>query len=394
MREEKKAKNSQFIPYGRQWIDDEDRAAVDRVLQSDFLTTGPEVKDFEQELCEYTGAHYCVAVSNATAALHIAVAALELPEGSEGITSPNTFVASANCMLYKRITPRFADIDQNTFNIDPDEIETQINANTRLLIPVHFAGRPCDMRRLQDIAERHDLNVIEDAAHAIGSKYADGSMVGSCTYSDMTVFSFHPVKTMTTGEGGAITTNDKGLYERLLLLRSHGITKDPDKLAYNPGPWYYEMQELGFNYRMNDMQAALGRSQLKKVDRFAKRRKELVRRYHEAFAVIPWITIPDSSQDEDACFHLYVLRIDWEHLGKDRATVMNELRAKGIGTQVLYIPVHRQPYYKEHFGYGEGDFPKAESYYEKALAIPLYPAMSDGDQDRVIMAIKDLGAHE
>ena len=376
-----------FLPYGRQWIDEDDIAAVTRVLRSDYLTTGPEIKAFEAELASYVGARYCVAVSSATAGLHIAVAALELPPGSEGITSPNTFVASANCMVYNGLVPRFADIEPETFNIDPAEIERAITENTQLLIPVHFAGRACDMDRISGIVRRNNLRVIEDAAHAIGSRYADGSRVGCCKYSDMTVFSFHPVKTMTTGEGGAITTNDEELFRRLMMLRSHGITKDPAQMSTYPGPWYYEMQSLGFNYRMTDIQAALGRSQLAKLDRFMARRQELVKRYQQELADIASLKTPDSSQDEYTCFHLYVVRIDWDALGMVRADVMERLRSAGVGTQVLYIPVHTQPYYSESLGYNAGDFPAAERYYDQALALPLYPAMTEDDQERVVKAI-------
>ena len=385
------AEQQSLIPYGRQCIEQDDIDAVTRVLQSDYLTTGPEIDAFEVELASYTGARHCVAVSSATAALHIAVAALELPAGSEGITSPNTFVASANCMVYNALVPRFADIDAASYNIDPEKLGQAVTPQTRLLIPVHFAGRACDMKRIAATARREGLRVIEDAAHAIGSSYPDGSRVGSCTYSDMTVFSFHPVKTMTTGEGGAITTNDEKLHRKLLMLRSHGITRDTALMSQNPGPWYYEMQSMGFNYRMTDIQAALGRSQLAKLDRFIARRRELVQRYHQELVNIPWLTTPDASQDDHTSFHLYVVQIDWEMLGTDRTTVMNTLRASGVGTQVLYIPMHTQPYYQEQFGYKSGDYPVAESYYEYALALPLYPAMAGDDQKRVIAALRSLG---
>lgn len=379
-----------FIPYGRQCIEDDDIAAVSRVLRSDFLTTGPEVTSFESDIAAYVGAKYCVAVSSATAGLHIAVSALNLQEGSEGITSPNTFVASGNCMVYNGLSPRFADIDPETFNIDPSAVEEVLTEKTKLLIPVHFAGRACPMERITAIAKSHGLRVIEDAAHAIGSRYADGVRVGSCSHSDMTVFSFHPVKTLTTGEGGAITTNDAELYRRLVMLRSHGITKDAAFMSTYQGPWFYEMQQLGFNYRMTDIQAALGRSQLGKLDRFMLRRQELVRRYHAELSDVSWITTPDDSQDSETCFHLYVIRAEWDAIGLNRATVMERLREVGVGTQVLYIPVHTHPYYRQSFGYAWGDFPASEHYYEHSLALPLYPAMTDEDQLRVIHALKEL----
>ena len=378
-----------FINYGKQWIEQDDIDAVVEVLKSDFLTQGPSVSKFEEAICELTGAAYAVAVANGTAALHIAVRALEVEEEAEGITSPNTFVASANAMVYSGLKPAFADIDPETYLVNPAEIEKNITDRTQLLIPVHFAGRPCNMERIHEIAQNNELYVIEDAAHAIGSEYGSGERVGSCAYSDMTVFSFHPVKTVTTGEGGVITTNDKKLYERLTLLRSHGITKNADRLNRNPGPWYYEMQELGFNYRMTDMQAALGISQLKKLERFARRRREIVERYNDAFSEVEWITAPAADEGR-ACFHLYVVLIDFEKIGRSKKEVIESLREKGIGPQVHYIPVHSQPFYREHYGYKWGDYPHAEAYYEKALSLPLYPKMDDEDVEYVIGMVKRL----
>ncbi|MGI5172137.1 UDP-4-amino-4,6-dideoxy-N-acetyl-beta-L-altrosamine transaminase [Treponema sp. OMZ 840] len=379
-----------MIQYGHQYIDDNDIQAVIDVLKSDFLTQGPAVSRFENKIREITGARYCVAVSNATAGLHIAVAALNLSENSEGITSPNTFLASANCLVYNNLIPVFADINPDTYNIEPDEIEKKITSNTEVIIPVHFAGLACDMGRIKNIADDHNIKVIEDAAHAIGSRYADGTPVGNCTYSDMTVFSFHPVKTITTGEGGAITTNDESLYKRLLELRSHGMTKDTELLTQNPGPWYYEMHSLGFNYRMTDIQAALGYSQLLKLQQFRERRQSIVNRYNKAFDGIPYVKLPYRTFEQVSCFHLYVLQIDFEKLGTVRKEFMKKLTDKGIGTQVHYIPVHTQPYYKTHYGYKIGDYPIAERYYQKALSLPLYPAMSDDDVQKVIDAVKEL----
>ncbi|MBO5608336.1 MAG: UDP-4-amino-4,6-dideoxy-N-acetyl-beta-L-altrosamine transaminase [Treponema sp.] len=379
-----------MIGYGHQYIDDSDIEAVVNVLKSDFLTQGPAVTQFEQEICKITGAKYCVSVSNATAGLHIAVAALELEEGSEGITTPNTFLASSNCMVYNNVKPVFADINPLSYNIDPAEIEKHVTGKTRLLIPVHFAGLPCEMEKISEIAKKHNLHVIEDAAHAIGSQYADGSYVGNCKYSDMTVFSFHPVKTITTGEGGAVTTNDEKLYQKLLMLRSHGTTKDEKLLTKNPGPWYYEMQSLGFNYRMTDMQAALGYSQLQKLFFFKKRRREVVAMYNKAFAEMKYLKTPVEPEKVSSCFHLYAVQIDFAALGKSRSQVMQELRKKGIGTQVHYIPVPTQPFYKETYGYKDGDYPKAENYYEKELSLPLYPGLSDVDVNSVIKAVKEV----
>jgi len=379
-----------MIGYGHQYIDDADIEAVVSVLKSDFLTQGPFVTKFEQEICKITGAKYCVSVSNATAGLHIAVAALGLGYDAEGITTPNTFLASSNSMVYNHVKPVFADINPVSYNIDPADVEKHVTEKTKLLIPVHFAGLPCEMDKISAIAQKHNLRIIEDAAHAIGSQYADGSYVGNCKYSDMTVFSFHPVKTITTGEGGAVTTNDEALCQKLLMLRSHGTTKNENLLTKNPGPWYYEMQALGFNYRMTDMQAALGYSQLQKLDFFKKRRREIVAAYNKAFAGMQHLKTPVEPENVSSCFHLYAVQIDFSALGKSRTRVMQELRNKGIGTQVHYIPVHTQPFYKNTFGYKDGDYPVAEKYYEQELSLPLYPGMSDEDVENVIKAVKEI----
>lgn len=379
-----------MIGYGHQYIDESDIETVVKVLKSDYLTQGPAVAQFENKICEITGARYCVAVSNATAGLHIAVAALELGHDAEGITSPNTFLASSNCMVYNSVKPVFADIDPVSYNIAPSEIEKHITGKTRLVIPVHFAGLPCDMEKITTIAKMRNLHVIEDAAHAIGSQYADGSYVGNCKYSDMTVFSFHPVKTITTGEGGAVTTNDEKLYHKLLMLRSHGVTKDESLLSKNPGSWYYEMRTLGFNYRMTDMQAALGCSQLAKLEFFKKRRREIVAAYNNAFSGMKYLKTPTEPSKISSCFHLYAVQVYFDALGKMRSQVMQELRDKGIGTQVHYIPIHTQPFYKEGFGYKDGEYPIAEKYYEQELSLPLYPGMSDDDVSAVIKAVKEV----
>jgi len=376
-----------MIGYGHQYIDDSDIEAVINVLKSDYLTQGPAVTQFEKNICEITGAKYCVAVSNATAGLHIAVAALGLSDGSEGITTPNTFLASSNCLVYNNIKPVFADIDPKTYNIDPEEIIKHISDKTKVLIPVHFAGLPCEMNKINTIAKQNNLCVIEDAAHAIGSQYADGSFVGNCKFSDMTVFSFHPVKTITTAEGGAVTTNDDNLYQKLVMLRSHGVTKDELILTQNPGPWYYEMHSLGFNYRMTELQAALGISQLKKLEFFKKRRREIILAYNKAFALNEFLVTPFESTELCSCFHLYVTQIDFVKLGKSRKVVMQELRDLGVGTQVHYIPVPTQPYYKKQFGYKNGDYPVTEKYYNQELSLPLFPGMTDNDVQSVINAV-------
>lgn len=380
----------EFIPYGRQWLDAEDEQVVLATLRSDYLTQGPQVSAFEQALCQQTGARYCVAVASGTAALHLAVAAMELPSGSEGITTPNTFVATANSMLYCGLTPVFADIEPDTYNLAPDGVTTRIGDKTRLLIPVHFAGQPADMPALAALAQQHQLKVIEDAAHAIGSCYVDGSPVGNCRYSDATIFSFHPVKTLTTGEGGAIMTNDPDLYARMSLLRSHGITRDPALLSAHPGPWYYEMQALGWHYRMTDMQAALGLSQLKKLGRFKSLRRQRVNRYNQAFADLPWLTCPHEAAGLDSCFHLYVVQLDFHAIGLSRAEVMSRLKAAGIGSQVHYIPVPEQPWYREHLGTCGANYPHMQAYYQRCLSLPLFAAMTDEQQQRVIQAVRGL----
>lgn len=382
-----------MIPYGKHWLDDDDIAAVTNVLKSDFLTQGPAIGTFEKALTDYLGARYAVAVANGTAALHLAVKALDLEKGKHGITSPNTFAASANCFVYNGLEPDFADIDEHNYCLDPAELVKKVNEQTGVVIPVHFAGQPADMEQISTITKNKKIRLIEDASHAIGSKYENGQMVGSCCFADMCTFSFHPVKTIGTGEGGAITTNSKELYDTLILLRNHGITKDKskfkawDETMVRTGPWYYEMLDLGFNYRLTDIQAALGTSQLKKINSFIKRRREIVACYNNAFKNIPWLTPPYEREGVFSAFHLYVIKIDFEKIGKTRTQVMEELKTRGVGTQVHYIPVHLHPYYREHFGFKEGDFPKAEQYYNRCLSIPLYPKMTDDDVDQVIKAL-------
>lgn len=379
-----------FLPYGTQWIDEDDIAAVVEVLRNGHLTQGPKIAEFENAIASYVGAEFCLVFGNATEALHAAVKVLDLPAGSNGITSPNTFVASANCLAYNGFVPKFADIDPKTFNITAESILATLDEHTKVLIPVHFAGQACDMVAIGALARERNLSVIEDAAHAIGSTYADGTKVGCCKNSVMTIFSFHPVKTMTTGEGGAITTNDPKLYRRLQRVRSHGITKDPSVLSKMPGPWYYEQQDLGYNFRITDMQCALGLSQLSKLDRFKARRREIVTAYNQAFQGLSHLEVPYEMTGLDSCFHLYALQINFDRIGKDRVQFMKELAERGIGSQVLYIPVHTQPWYRETYGYTAGMFPSAESYYERTLCIPLFPKMNDHDVARVISAVKGI----
>ena len=361
--------------YGHQSITEADIESVVEVLRGDYLTCGPAVRAFEQAICAYTGAKYCVAVANATAGLHIAALAAGLGTGDEAITSPITFLSSANCIAFTGAKPVFADIDPRTADIDPDEIEKRITSRTKALVPVHFAGQSCDMKRIATLAKCHGLKVIEDAAHAIGSDYRD-TKVGSCAYSDMTVFSFHPVKTITTGEGGAVTTNDPDLYAKLCALRAHGTHKDGE-MAHT---WEYEMRELGYNYRITDLQCALGVSQLKRLNEFKRRRREIVSYYNENLALPHLEEMPYSN----ACFHLYPVLVE------NRREFYFKARAAGLNLQVHYIPVHTQPYYRATYGYKPGDYPKAEAYYAKCISLPLYPSLTDDDLSEIIRRIKGI----
>ena len=379
-----------MIPYSFQSIDKKDIKEVVKALKSFWLTTGPRIKLFEEKLAKKLGVKYVVVVSNGTAALHLAVLAANLLKNSEGITTPISFVASSNAMIYCGIKPIFADIDKRTYNINPSEIHKKVNKKTKLILPVHFAGQPCDMEKIHKLIKGKKITIIEDAAHALGSKYKNGKMVGSCCYSDMTTLSFHPVKNITTGEGGAITTNSKTLYEKLLLLRTHGITKDLIELKKKIGPWYYEMQELGFNYRLTDIQAALGISQLNKLNKFVEQRRKIVKIYNKSFKKIPWLTIPYEENKVYSAFHLYVLLIDFRRIKKTRKQIVFKLQKNGIGTQVHYIPIYKQPYYKNNFFTNETKFPETEKYYDNCLSIPLFPTMTMAEMKKVIQSIKNL----
>jgi perosamine synthetase len=375
------------IPYGRQSIFEEDIRAVVEVLRSDWLTQGPVTEQFERAVAEYCGAQYAVAVANGTAALHLAALAADFRPGAEVITSPITFVASANCIVYTGAKPVFADIDPNTYCIDPEQVRSKLSASTRGLIPVHFAGQPCDMGTLHAIAKEKELIIIEDGAHAIGASYAideQSYRVGSCSHSNMTIFSFHPVKHITTGEGGIITTNNQELYRKLRVLRTHGITKDPENLLRQEGPWYYEQQMLGYNYRITDFQCALGLSQLKKLDEFIEIRKSIVSTYNDAFSSRKELIIPYKGKETSSAWHLYVLRFNNK---LDRLKIFTSLRNKGIGVNVHYIPVNLHPYYVKTYGYRKGDLPRAEAYYNDAITLPLYPGMSRDDIKYVIHSV-------
>ena len=371
-----------YIPYGRQSIDEEDIQAVVEVLRSDYLTTGPKVAEFEKKIAEYTGAKYAVAVSNGTAALHVACLAAGIKEGDEVITTPITFAASANCALYCGAKPVFADIDPKTYNISAEEIEKKITPKTKAIIPVHYTGQPCDMNRIHAIAKKHGLLVIEDGAHALGAVY-HGKKVGFLG-SDMTCFSFHPVKPITTGEGGMVMTDDEALYKKLLLYRSHGITREESMLKEQQGAWYYEQQCLGYNYRITDIGCALGLSQLKKLDSFLKRRKEIAARYTEAFDGLDGIQVPEQMDGCESGWHLYMIQV----LKKDRKEVFDRLRDAGIGVNVHYIPVYQFPYYREH-GYREACCEQAEKFYERAISLPVFPGLTEEQQEYVIQKVKE-----
>ena len=373
------------IGYGHQWIDEDDIEAVAEVLRSETVTCGPFVTAAEKALTDYTGAKYAVAVSNGTAALHCAIMAAGIGEGDEVITTPLTFAASANCALYCGARPVFADVDKETYNIDPDSIEAHITPRTKAVVAVDFTGQPVLADRIRQICDKHNLIFIEDAAHSIGSFY-NGKAVGNIA--DMTTFSFHPVKTVTCGEGGAILTNNKEFYDKLVLAHTHGITKNPE-LMENPspeGPWVYEQISLGFNYRLTDIQSGLLVSQMKKLNAFKARRQEIVRKYNEAFKDMDEIFIQKEVPGADSCRHLYIIRINKEKLNCTRREFFDALAAEGICCQVHYIPVYYFPYYKS-LGYEKGLCPVAEEIYEGIMSIPLFPKMSDSDVDDVIKAI-------
>ncbi len=382
------------IPYGRQDINEDDIRAVVEVLHSDWITQGPAIERFEQCVREYCGALHAVAVCNATAALHLACRALGLGPGDTLWTSPNTFVASANCALYCGASVDFVDIDPRSYNMNVEALESKLqqakrnNRLPKIVVPVHFAGQPCDMRRIKELADSYGFSVIEDAAHAIGAEYL-GRKVGACEHSDITVFSFHPVKIITTGEGGMLMTNREDLAKKLLSLRSHGITRDVTKFrGEERSGWYYEQTELGYNYRMTDIQAALGTSQMRRLEGFVQRRRQLAGRYDAAFAGMPIIS-PWQAPDSLSAFHLYPIQVDATCTNRTRREVYDALQKDGIRVNVHYIPVHTQPYYQE-FGFKEGDFPEAERYYRSAISLPMYTTLSDADQDIVIGAFGQL----
>jgi len=383
-----------MIPYGKQDISQADIDAVVEVLKSDFLTQGPQVPLFEEKVANYCGADFGVAVNSATSALHIACLALGLGKGDYLWTSPNTFVASANCARYCGAQVDFVDIDSRTFNMSVNKLEEKLiqaqqsNCLPKIVIPVHFAGQSCDMQRIDELSQQYGFKIIEDASHAMGAKYLD-KPVGGCQFSDITVFSFHPVKIITTAEGGIATTNQVNLAEKMQLLRSHGVTRNPNLMTKETeGDWYYQQVDLGFNYRMTELQAALGVSQMTRLDDFVAKRTEFAQRYQSLLKELP-ITLPYQAEYAQSSYHLYPILIDEENVTKSRKAIFDELRTNGIGVNVHYIPVHTQPYY-QNLGFKQGDFPQAELYYQQAISIPVFHAMTDAQQETVVAVLKQV----
>ena len=375
------------LSYGRQFIDDEDIQAVIDTLKSDYLTCGPRITQLEQKLCDITGAKYCVAVSNGTAALHIAALAAGIGPGDEVITTPITFAASANCALYCGARPVFADINPHTYNIDPASILSHITPRTKAVVAVDFTGQAAELDEIRAICREHGLILIEDAAHSIGTRYK-GQPVGSLA--DMTAFSFHPVKTVTAGEGGAVTTNSKELYDKLVLLHAHGITRDRSQMVHpTDDPWYNEQTAYGFNYRMTEIQAALLMSQLNKLDRFSRRRREIVKKYDAAFSRIPQLQVQQEIPASETTRHLYILRLRSEMLSCTRREFFDAIGAEGIHSQVHYMPVYWHSYY-ESLGYEKGLCPQAERYYQEVMSLPLYYSLTDQDVEDVIHIVSKL----
>jgi dTDP-4-amino-4,6-dideoxygalactose transaminase len=415
-----------MLPYGRQTIDDDDIAAVIRALRSDFLTCGPEVEAFEREFARFVGAKHAVAVCNATAALHLAMLVANIRPGDRVVTSPNTFLASANCAAYVGAIPDFSDIDPVSYNLDPAALEKGWRPDTKAVVAVDYAGQSCNMPEIARIARTNNAVVIEDACHGTGGGFEHKRKLwklGGHPWADITTFSFHPVKTMTTGEGGMLVTDNDEYARRARLLRTHGIERAPSSfltsdlcpLTSEHGPWFYEMHELGYNYRITDIQCALGRGQLTKLPRFIQRRQQIVAHYNEALSGLPWLTTPGLAQwllpqpeppqhrntevpgnrDPETpkhriSWHLYTVQIDFASIGRTRTQVMADLRDQGVGTQVLYIPVYLQPWYRQTYGYAPGKCPNSEAFYAQALSLPLYPALTDTDVQHVIHAVRAL----
>jgi UDP-4-amino-4,6-dideoxy-N-acetyl-beta-L-altrosamine transaminase len=378
-----------LLPYGHQSIDEADIQAVVEILRSDWLTTGPRVAEFEEAFATRTGARHAVSFSSGTAALHAAAFTAGLKAGDEAITSPLTFVATANCVLYQGAVPIFADVSPDTLNLDPEKAAARITCRTRAILPVDYAGHPADLDPVLELAERHGLVVIEDASHALGAEYK-GRQVGSLSH--MTVFSFHPVKHITTGEGGMVTTDNAKFAETLRRFRNHGISSDA-RQRQSAGQWHYEMVSLGFNYRLTDIACALGSQQLKKLEANLAQRRKIAERYTAAFREIPKLVLPAVRQNANPAWHLFPIRLDGVKLKAERAQVFRALRAENIGVNVHYIPVHRHPYYSERFGYRGGEYPVAEDAYERLISLPMFHGMSDQDVEDVIRAVDKVISH-
>ncbi|AOH47331.1 UDP-4-amino-4,6-dideoxy-N-acetyl-beta-L-altrosamine transaminase [Selenomonas sp. oral taxon 920] len=383
-----------MIYYGKQSISETDIKAVEEVLRSDFLTQGPAIEQFERTVADYCGAKYAVAVCNATAALHIACLSAGLDTGELLWTSPITFVASANCGRYCGADVDFVDIDEKTYNMSAAALEEKLrrarreNKLPKVVIPIHLAGQSCDMVRIKELSDEYGFTIIEDASHAVGADYLD-TKVGSCAFSDMTVFSFHPVKIVTTGEGGMVLTNNHELYEKLLLYRSHGITRNPAKMTHvSDGAWYYQQIVLGCNYRMTDIQAALGTSQMKRLDAFVARRRELAARYDALLQELPLVT-PHVMEGANPSWHIYVVRVAFGQISKTKQQLFEAMKEQGIMLNLHYIPVHRQPYY-EKLGFRQGDFPQSEKYYDEAFTLPLYYDLTNDQQDRIVESLRKI----
>ncbi|MBN1881987.1 MAG: UDP-4-amino-4,6-dideoxy-N-acetyl-beta-L-altrosamine transaminase [Deltaproteobacteria bacterium] len=395
----------EIIPYGCQTIEEDDIESVVEILRSTLITTGPAVEQFEDKLRNYLGVKYAVVCSSGTAALHLACLAAGIGPGDDVITSPLTFSASANCSIFVNARPRFVDIEIDTGCMNADALEEYLserknNGSARAVIPVHYSGLTCDIPGIYDIARENDLVVIEDSCHALGAQYRhDGTwyMVGACAHSDMSVFSFHPVKHITTGEGGAITTNDENIYKKLIKLRSHGMEKDHEHFKYpelaqdntgNVNPWYYEIEEVGYNFRITDFQCALGMHQLQKLETFLEKRRKIASVYTEAFSDLDHLALQATFEDRNHAYHLFPVLIDYDAIGLTRGELMLLLRDKGIGSQVHYIPVHYLGYYRKKFGYSPGDYPNAERFYEKELSLPIFPKLTREQQEHIIEEIQ------
>ena len=385
----------EFIPYGRQNITEEDIDAVVNVLKSDYLTQGPKVPEFEQAIKNHCNVQHVLAMNSATSALHAACLALDVGKGDIVWTTPITFVASANCALYCGATVDFVDIDSQTYNLSVQSLKQKLETAKKqdklpkVVIPVHLCGQPCDMATIYKLSQEYGFSIIEDASHAIGGSY-QSKPIGNCQYSDITIFSFHPVKIITTAEGGVATTNSDELAQKMDLLRSHGITRDTELMTHEPdGPWYYQQVDLGFNYRMTELQAALGVSQMKRLNDITKKRHEVAKRYNELLKDLPLMTPYQDSQGHSG-LHLYVIRLDTNNINVTHKKVFEMLRTANIGVNVHYIPVHLQPYYKSKLGFEEGDFPESEAYYSQAISLPMYPELSEEEQVYVVQILRNI----